>query len=126
MPLTGAGVDIVARAIANAFGGATPVPLWFGVGDSDEPFDASQTDLQGDNKIRRPMLAGYPQVSGATARFVADFEAGTGTFDLKEYGLFDAAAGGTMLCRLVVEDVGPIYPQHSYRPQISFTVNIVT
>jgi hypothetical protein len=37
--------------------------------------------------------------SGAVATFVATFGAGTGTGALAEAGIFNAGAGGTMLCR---------------------------
>lgn len=40
-------------------------------------------------------------VSGAVVTYVATFGAGTGTGAVTEAGLFNAASGGTMLCRTV-------------------------
>jgi len=40
-------------------------------------------------------------VSGAVVTYVASFPAGTGTGGITEAGVFNAASGGTMLCRTV-------------------------
>jgi hypothetical protein len=125
MPLTDTGRTVVAAAIAKGFGGGSLLNLYFGIGDGDQEFSTDQVDLQGANKLRRPLLSGYPMVAGSEVRCVADFEAGTGTFDIKEYGLFDAPTGGTMLLRMLVSDLGNIYPQHTLRPSIVLTVQLV-
>jgi hypothetical protein len=121
MPLTTAGLDVIALATANGLGGGVPLALWFGVGDSDAPFDESQTDLQGSNKIRR---AASSRVTGAQIHFSTEFEIGTGTFVPKEYGLFDAPAAGRMLCRMIVGDVGSLDPRWSWVPQLTLTVSL--
>lgn len=44
-------------------------------------------------------------VSGATVTYVSSFEAGDGTGAITEAGIFNAATGGTMLCRTVFSTV---------------------
>jgi hypothetical protein len=44
-------------------------------------------------------------VSGATVTYVSSFEAGDGTGAITEAGIFNAASGGTMLCRTVFSTV---------------------
>jgi hypothetical protein len=72
-----------------------------GVGDSATAAAIGQTDLQaGANKVRAAMVATYPTTpaSGATS-FRSDFTAAN--FAWQEWGIFNAAAAGTMLNRKV-------------------------
>lgn len=72
-----------------------------GVGDSNTAAAVGQTDLQAvANKVRVAINA--PAVPGAGAYvWVAVFTALLGNFDWREFGMFNAAAAGTMLCRVV-------------------------
>lgn len=72
-----------------------------GVGDSNAAAAVGQTDLQAVvNKVRVAINA--PAVPGAGAYvWVAVFTALLGNFDWREFGMFNAAAAGTMLCRVV-------------------------
>ncbi|MFP4086383.1 MAG: hypothetical protein ACLFUL_06275, partial [Desulfobacteraceae bacterium] len=47
-----------------------------GVGNSETPFDATQTDLQAaaGNRLRKGMDSGYPERSGATLTFQSTFD----------------------------------------------------
>ena len=121
MPLTTAGLNIIARATANGLGAGLPLSLWFGVGDGDAPFDESQTDLQGTNKLRRPANV---TADGTEIRVTTEYEVGTGTFTPKEYGLFDAAENGVMLCRTLTGDTGTLDPRWSWVPQLTLTITI--
>jgi hypothetical protein len=102
MPLTNAGRDLIAAAIV----GATYTPYnnanaYIGVGDGTTAFAKTQTDLQGANKLRRPMMAGYPQLSGNIITWRASFGPNDANFAWNEFGVFNASTGGTMLLRLV-------------------------
>jgi len=80
-----------------------------GVGDSSTAEAATQTDLQAStNKVRIAMDSGYPQhtpgtTSGAaTITFRATADGSTANFAWQEWALFNAATGGRMLNRRVV------------------------
>lgn len=76
-----------------------------GVGDGTTSAVATQTDLQGTNKARRPMDPGWPAhtdgitASAASIEFQSTFPASVGNFAWKETGVFNASAGGRMLNR---------------------------
>lgn len=78
-----------------------------GVGDGTAAEVATQTDLQGTNKLRVGMDLTYPQhtdgtTSGAaTIRFQSTFGAGQANFAWQEWGIFNATAGQRMLNRKV-------------------------
>ncbi len=73
-----------------------------GVGDSGAPESVGQTDLQAAvNKQRKPLDAAYPAVSGNQITFRATFGGGDANFAWTEWGVFNAASGGTMLNRKV-------------------------
>lgn len=93
--------NYIAQRIATS---ATPFDngnAWLGVGDSDTALSAEQTDLQGTNKIRKPMDIGYPQVTDNAVTFQATFDVGEAEWEWKEWAVFNAETGGTMLCRVV-------------------------
>jgi len=102
MPLTNAGRDFIAGALVGAeatlFDNAN---ARIGVGDGNAAFDAAQTDLQGVNKARVGMDSGYPQRSGNVLTFKSTFDGNTANFAWEEWGIFNAASGGTMLNRMV-------------------------
>jgi hypothetical protein len=102
MPLTNAYRDYVA---ADTVGDATPrfdsANAYIGVGDGTAAFSPTQTDLQGTNKFRKAMDPGYPTVTGNVMTFKATFNPSEANFAWNEWGVFNAATGGTMLNRKV-------------------------
>lgn len=74
---------------------------YIGVGDGTAPFDPAQTDLQGTNKVRKPMDTGYPVRQGNQVTFRATFGENDANFTWNEFGIFNAASGGVMLGREV-------------------------
>lgn len=60
---------------------------------------AGDTDLQSILGVREALDS--TTVSSNTIEYVASFEAGDGTGAVTEAGIFNAASGGTMLCRTV-------------------------
>lgn len=108
MALTNAGRNHIARAIINNTG-ESPDLVHFdqtntriGVGDSSTAFSASQTDLQAATNKHREALDSAPDLTSANViRFVSTFESADANFDWNEWGIFNAASGGTMLLRKV-------------------------
>lgn len=78
-----------------------------GVGDSITAYLASQNDLQGTSKIRKPMDVGFPLVdpesngSLNTTRYSATFGTSEANFRWEEWGIFNDLSAGTMLSRKV-------------------------
>lgn len=93
------GFDFICDAIANASRDA--VMSYIGIGDSSTAAAAAQTDLQAaTNKVRQ--AATYAHTAGTKVfTLQTTFGAGTGTFGITEAGVFNAAAAGTMLDRVV-------------------------
>lgn len=126
MPLTNAGRDFIANAIINNgpptfFDNAN---AYIGAGDSSAVFDVTQTDLQAaTNKLRRGMQATYPQISGNVLTFRALFGTSDANFAWNEWGIFNAASGGTMLSRKV-ESLGTKANTQSWQITATITVNI--
>lgn len=102
MALTTAFRDYVATRVTastgNAFDNAN---AHIGVGNGTTAFAAGQTDLVGASKFRKPMDATYPQVAGGAITFRATFATGDANFAWEEWGVFNAAAAGTMMNRVV-------------------------
>ena len=101
MALTAAGINAISQAIIGqgTFFDTTNARL--GVGDGIAAFDASQTDLQGANKIRKAMDAGYPTVEAPVVTFKSTFLPAEANFAWNEWGIFNAASGGAMLNRVI-------------------------
>ncbi|MBX6386800.1 MAG: hypothetical protein IRZ07_28120 [Microbispora sp.] len=84
---------------------------YLGVGDGNTTAAATQTDLQGTNKLRKAMDATYPQHSDGTTSgaasivFRATFGTSDANFQWLEWGIFNASTGGRMLNRKQ-EDLG--------------------
>ena len=73
-----------------------------GVGDSTTAAAASQTDLQAaTNKLRKAMEATFPSRAAQTLSFKSVFGTADANFAWEEFGIFNAAAAGTMLNRKV-------------------------
>jgi hypothetical protein len=105
MPLTTAGRNHLASALT---GGGIPFDAAnarLGVGDSSTAFAVGQTDLQAATNKLRKAVDGAPDVTGNVVTYVATFASGEANFNWREFGLFNAAAAGTMFSR-VVSDQG--------------------
>lgn len=103
MALTQAFRDLMTSLVAGA-GGASyaNANAHIGVGDSTAVFAAGQTDLQAaTNKFRKAMDATFPNVAANVITFRATFGTADANFTWAEWGVFNAAAGGTMMNRLV-------------------------
>lgn len=75
---------------------------WICVGDGEEPFQQSQTDLQGSNKFRKQVDVGYPIIEGPNkVRLRATFETTEAAFPWREWGVANAAVDGVLMNRLV-------------------------
>jgi hypothetical protein len=93
MALTNAFRDYLA---AKLVGGAAALfdnaNAHIGVGNSTTAFAATQTDLVG---------ATYPQAAAGAMTFRSTFATGDANFAWEEWGVFNAAAAGTMMNRVV-------------------------
>jgi hypothetical protein len=94
-----------------------------GVGDGTAAFSASQTDLQGTNKFRKGMDAGYPTRSGNVLTFQSTFGASEANFEWQEWGVFNAASAGTMLNRFV-QNLGTKTSSQTFRLTVQITLNV--
>lgn len=75
-----------------------------GVGISSAAFAATQTDLQGATKTRKGMDATYPTLAGNVITFRSTFGTADANHAWAEFGVFNAAAGGTMMNRTVADN----------------------
>lgn len=100
MAITAAGVRHISQALVGqgVLFDATNARL--GVGDGTAAFAVGQTDLQGANKLRKAMDAGYPVLNAPTLTFRATFNPDEANFSWNEWGVFNAATGGVMLNRV--------------------------
>ena len=72
------------------------------MGDSTTAAAVGQTDLQAaTNKLRKAMDAGFPWVWEGTVTWQATFGTSDANWAWQEWGVFNAAAAGTMLNRKV-------------------------
>lgn len=123
MALTTAGLNFLTQA---AIGQGTPfnnANARLGVGDGLTAFVASQTDLQGTNKFRKGMDSGYPTINASTLTFKATYAQGDANFSWNEWGIFNAATGGTMLNR-VVESNGTKQNNQTWVLEVAITFSI--
>jgi fatty acid/phospholipid biosynthesis enzyme len=96
---------------------------YIAAGDSATAFAATQTDLQAaTNKLRKAMDATYPQRSGNVLTFRATFATGDANFAWNEWGIFNAAAAGTMMQRKV-ENLGTKTSAQSWQMTATITIN---
>lgn len=123
MALTNAARNLIAQAlIGEAFTSFANANARIGVGDSPAAFAASQTDLQAStNKLRKAMEAAYPTRAGNALTFSSIFGASEGNFAWNEWGVFNAASGGTMLNRLVAS-LGTKTSTQSWQFTVTVTV----
>lgn len=72
------------------------------MGDSATAHAVAQTDLQAaTNKLRKAMDGGYPSGAANVITFRSTFATGDANWVWNEWGIFNAASGGTMLSRKV-------------------------
>ena len=122
-PLTNAGRDFIAQdIIGEAVTEFNNANAHIGVGDSTTAFAVAQTDLQAaTNKLRKAMDASYPTRSGNVLTFRSTFATGEANFPWQEWGVFNAAAAGTMINRKV-ESLGTKASTQSWQLTITNTV----
>jgi len=123
--LVNAGINALTTLLAG--GGGTAFDnsnAYIGVGDDNTAAAAAQTDLQAAvNKLRKGMNGGYPTYgTSQKITFQADFESAEGNFAWKEFGVFNAAAAGTMLNRKV-EDEGTKTAGQTWRVTVEITIS---
>lgn len=101
MALTTAGVNFLSQAVIGQGTTFSNANARLGVGNGTTAFAATQTDLQGSSKLRKPMDGGYPIVAPPAVTFKATFAPSEANFAWNEWGIFNAASGGVMLNRVV-------------------------
>lgn len=103
MPITDAGRNfMVASTVAAASTPFNNANSYIGVGDSTTAYAAGQTDLvAATNKMRKAMDATYPQTATNVVTFRSTFATTDANWSWQEWGVFNAAAAGTMLNRKV-------------------------
>lgn len=125
MALTTAGVNYLAQAAIGQGTFFNNANAKIGVGDGTVAFTASQTDLQGSNKVRKGMDADYPKATPPVVTFRATFNPSEANFAWNEWGLFNASTGGTMLSR-VVESNGTKQSNQTWVLEVSITFALGT
>lgn len=122
MALTNAGRDHIATTLigeaVTAFNNAN---AHLGVGNGTTAFAASQTDLQGASKTRKAMDATYPTRATNVLTLRATFATGDANHAWDEWGVFNAAAAGTMATRKV-EALGTKTSAQSWQFTATLTV----
>lgn len=99
-----------------------------GVGDGTAAAAPTQTDLQGTNKARQGMAAGYPVHSdglgsgAAAVQFQAVFGTTDANFAWNEWGLFNALSGGRMANRKV-ESLGTKTSADTWRLTVTLSLS---
>jgi hypothetical protein len=121
MPLTDAGRNLIATYLhGTAFNNGA---AHLGVGDSATAFDKAHTDLQAaGNKLRKAMDATYPTIATNVITFRSTFATGDANWAWAEWGVFSAAAAGTMLSRKV-EALGTKTSAQSWQLTVDITIN---
>lgn len=125
MSLLNSGRDILAQLCtgnsAVVFNNAN---AHIGIGDSNAAFAVTQTDLQAtSNKVRVGMDASYPTSTANVLVFQSTFGSAVGNFAWNEWGVFNSAAGATMLNR-VVEYNGTKLAGQTWIFQVTLTLTI--
>lgn len=92
-----AGKILIASRLVN---GSDPVPGWMELGTSNTAAAVGQTALVSPISGSRTALSGTSRVNNVIT-YTTTFVEGVGTGAITEAGIFNAASGGTMLCRTV-------------------------
>ena len=123
MPLTDAAkVHIATTLIGAAVTAFNNANAYIGVGESNDAFDKTETDLQGASKIRKAMEATYPLRSSNVLTFRAVFGAGDANFAWEEWGVFNASSAATMYVRKV-ESLGTKTAAQTWQMTVTVTNN---
>lgn len=78
-----------------------------GVGDSNTAWGTTQTDLQAaTNKLRKGMVATYPQTGTKKQTFRSDFTTGEANWTWNEWGIFNTATANQGMLSRKVENLG--------------------
>lgn len=114
---------LIADSGTTAFNNAN---AYIGVGDSNTAYAASQTDLVAtSNVLRKGMDTGFPTRSNNAIDFQATVGTASGNFAWNEWGIFNASASGTMLCRKV-EALGTKTSAQSWQFTATITISVGT
>jgi len=104
MPMTDMAMPFIVSAITGQVGITLfdATNTYLGIGDSNAAFVADQEDLQAaTNKFRKLVNGGYPSVVDNIITVQASYDGSQANFIWNEWGIFNAATGGVMLCRKV-------------------------
>lgn len=123
MALTTAGINFISQAVLGLGTPFNANNAYLGVGDGTSAFAAAQVDLQGTNKIRKPMDIGYPMIDAPVVTFKSTFRPEEANFGWHEWGVFNAATGGVMLNR-VVESNGTKQSNQTWILEVSITFTL--
>lgn len=127
MPMVNGARDVIAKLLIGE--AQTPYAnanAHLGVGDSSTAYAAAQTDLQAaTNKARKAMESTYPQRAANVLTFRSLFGTADANWAWAEFGVFNAAAAGDMLCRKV-EALGTKTSAASWQLTVDVTVAIGT
>lgn len=124
MPLTNAYRDYLCQAtVGEAVTPFNNANANLGVGDGTAAFAVTQTDLQGTNKLRKAMDAGYPTRSGNQLTFRSTFGGTEANFAWNEWGVFNAATGRVMMNRKV-ESLGTKASGATWVLTVTITLNV--
>ncbi len=102
MALTTSGAQFLAKA-ATGLNSPTLFSAsnaYVGVGDSATAFAIAQSDLQAATNKARKLVSSIGESAGVVTA-IATYGTSEGNFEWVEWGLFNAASGGTMLGRKV-------------------------
>lgn len=123
MPMTNAFRDFIAQdVIGESVTEFNNAGAHLGVGDSTAAFAAAQTDLQAaTNKLRKAMEATYPTRAANVLTFRSLFATTDANFAWAEWGVFNAAAAGTMMSRKV-EALGTKTSAQSWQLTVDITI----
>lgn len=102
MSLTNSGRDEIVKCLIGVGTIFNAANAKLCIGDSGAAFEATQTDLQATaNKFRQGMDPTYPLISGNEITFKATYGGDDANFAWNEWGVANAATGGTLLNRVV-------------------------
>ena len=96
---------------------------YIAVGNGTTAFNASQTDLQGASKARRPMDASYPTRSDNALTFSATFGTADANFAWEEWAVANAASAGQILNRKV-EALGTKTSSATWQLSVTVSFNV--
>lgn len=124
MALTNAFRDLMAAAaIGAAYTAFNNANSNMGVGTGTAAFDATHTDLQGGTKTRKAMDATFPTRVANVITFQSTYASAEGNHAWDEWGVFNAAAAGTMMNRKV-EALGTKTAAGAWTLNVAITLNV--